>query len=310
MPGQVKREFPITVLKFGGSVLAREHDLARAVHEVYRWVREGQRVVAVVSALGRTTDRLLAQAHHYGPEPDAAALAALVATGEQTSAALLGLALDRAGVPAEVLDAARIGLRTSGPVRDAEPVGVNSGVIVAALERVPVVVVPGFLGRDEQGRTTLLGRGGSDFSALFLAHALGAERCRLVKDVAGLYEHDPARPGPLARVYRELSWDDCLRLDGRIVQHKAVRWARERGVGFEVASLNGTRATVVGECPPRLGPTDAEGLPPMRVGLLGWGRWAGACIGRCRRCTSTLRSRGWRCGISSARRTAERSRTC
>lgn len=63
----------VTVLKFGGSVLAREQDLAGAAHEIYRWVRRGQRVVAVVSALGRTTDRLLAQGHQYGGEPDAAA---------------------------------------------------------------------------------------------------------------------------------------------------------------------------------------------------------------------------------------------
>lgn len=275
MPGEVNAAFPVTVLKFGGSVLAREHDLARAVHEVYRWVREGHRVVAVVSALGKTTDRLLAQAHHYGAAPEPAALAALVATGEQTSAALLGLALDRAGVPAEVLDAARIELRTSGSVLDAEPVGVNAAAVCRALERVPVVVVPGFLGRDEAGRTTLLGRGGSDFSALFLAHALGAERCRLVKDVRGLYERDPARPGPLARVFRELSWDECLKLDGRIVQHKAVRWAKERGVRFEVASLNGTRASRVGPYETSLGPTDAESAPPLRVGLLGLGTVGG-----------------------------------
>jgi homoserine dehydrogenase len=274
MPRQVTRD-NLTVLKFGGSVLAREHDLASAVHEIYRWVRAGQRVVAVVSALGKTTDKLLAQAHQYGSAPEPAALASLVATGELSSAALLGLALDRAGLPAEVLDAARISLRTSGPILDSEPVSVDIGAVLNALDRASVVVVPGFLGRDDAGRTTLLGRGGSDFTALFLAHALGAGRCRLVKDVKGLYERDPARPGPLARIFRSLSWDDALRLDGRIVQHKAVRWAKDRQLEFEVAALNGTEASSVGPFNVRLGPAENETPPPLRIGLLGLGTVGG-----------------------------------
>ena len=108
MPGR-----PLTVLKLGGSVLRGERDLAQAAHEVYRWAREGS-VVVVVSALRGATDGLIAQAERLGPQPQPAALAALVATGEQAAAALLALALDRAGLPAEVVDAARLGLRTRG----------------------------------------------------------------------------------------------------------------------------------------------------------------------------------------------------
>src|SRR5437870_13232827 len=99
------RRQPVIVLKFGSSVLRSEDGLPNAVHEIYRWVREGHRVVAVVSALGDTTDRLLQQAERYGDDPHAPSLAALVATGEATSAALLGLALDRAGLPGVVLNA-------------------------------------------------------------------------------------------------------------------------------------------------------------------------------------------------------------
>lgn len=261
----------VTVLKFGGSVLPREHDLAGAVHEIYRWVRRGQKVVAVVSALGKTTDRLLAQGFQYGAEPDPAALASLVATGEQTSAALLALALDRAGIPAQVLDATRIGLRTAGPVLDSSPESLNADAIRAALAERPVAIVPGFIGLDENDRTTLLGRGGSDFTALFLAQQLDAGRCRLVKDVKGLYDHDPSRPGPLARRYRTLTWDDALKLDGRIVQHKAVRFARDHALAFEVGALNATEATLVGPESAQFGPSDETPPPPLRIALLGLG---------------------------------------
>lgn len=262
---------PIIVLKFGGSVLTREHDLANAVHEIYRWNRDGFRVVAVVSALGKTTDKLLAQGHHYGAVPEPGALASLVATGEATSAALLGLALDRAGIPAAVLDAPRINLRTRGQVLDSEPVSVDAAVIRGELQDRAAVVVPGFVGLDADGRTTLLGRGGSDYTALFLAQQLGASRCRLVKDVKGLYERDPGRPGPLARRFRHVSWDDALNLDGRIIQHKGVRFAKAHGLSFEVAELNGRDCSVVGEGPTVFGQIDQPPPPPLRVVLLGLG---------------------------------------
>lgn len=248
----------VIVLKLGGSVLLDEACLALAVAEVHRWRRDGWRVAAVVSALEGTTDRLLAHAARYGPAADAHATAALVATGELTSAALLGLALHAAGVRAEVLDAAAIGLRTHGAPLDAGPEDLDAGALRDALDRAGVVVVPGFLGRDEFGRTTLLGRGGSDFTALFLASRLGA-RCRLIKDVPGLYEHDPRLEGTRPRLYRTVSWDGALRLDGGIVQHKAVRFAQEAGLEFEVAALRGERATVVGRGPSAFA-ADREGV--------------------------------------------------
>ena len=92
------RRYPITVLKFGSSVLCCEADLSKAVQEIYRWTRDGHRVVAVVSAIGSTTDALLARARTYGSDLSDEAVATLVATGEATSAALLTLALERAGV--------------------------------------------------------------------------------------------------------------------------------------------------------------------------------------------------------------------
>lgn len=289
MPGEClnnapaeSRDLPVVVLKFGGSVLRNEADVARVVHEVYRWVRRGKRVVAVVSALEGTTDALIAQARACTDSPDslhAGAYASLLATGEQTSAALLSLALDRAGVPVEVLDAASVSLRTSGTVVDGFPESIDAHRILATLNHVPVVVLPGFIGRDAEERTTLLGRGGSDLTALFVAERLiaaGARetRCRLVKDVDGLYEFDPAQQtdGPPARRFAAAHWNDALALDGGIVQHKAVRYARDKGLAFEVGAALTDRATRVGDLEAAF--DRADGPSPVsrtRVVLLGCG---------------------------------------
>jgi homoserine dehydrogenase len=259
----------IVVLKLGGSVLADSQDLVHAVHEIYRYLREGRRVVAVVSALGRTTDRLLGQARELCGSPEPAGLAALLATGEATSAALLSLALDRAGIPATLLEPWRVGLRTGGPLLDAEPLEINRREIFRALEERPVVVLSGFVGQDSEGRTTLLGRGGSDLTALFVAHRIGADLCRLVKDVDGLYDCDPSS-STAARRYATLTWDDALEVCGRAVQAKAIEYARRFGLSFEVGAAGSAGATVVGRGPSRLC-EPAVPLPPLRVALLGLG---------------------------------------
>lgn len=263
---------PIIVLKLGGSVLASEGSLPLAVHEVYRWLREGYRVVAVVSALNGVTDRLLSRARAFSTHPDEHAVAALLATGEGTSAPLLALALDRAGIASTVLNVHQIGLRVDGPVLDAQPVGLYASAVRWALDERPVAVVPGFTGVNEQGGLSLLGRGGSDLTALFLGQRLGA-RVRLLKDVPGLFESDPARPGPVPRLYERLGWDDALRLDGRIVQHKAVQFAREHALAFEVASLNGVHSTQIGGGPVVFAQRRTPGgeRRAARLGLLGLG---------------------------------------
>ena len=111
----------ITVLKFGSSVLRSEAELPSVVHEIYRHWREGEQVIAVVSAFGNTTDSLLQQAENICERPDKLALATLLATGEAASSALLVLALGRAGIPARVFDAAQVGLRTVGGRLEADP---------------------------------------------------------------------------------------------------------------------------------------------------------------------------------------------
>jgi homoserine dehydrogenase len=261
---------PLIVLKLGGSVLAGETALRAAVHEIYRWRRDGHAVVAVVSALRGDTDALLAQSERIAPAADAHAVAALLACGELRSSALLLLHLSRAGIPARVLTPAALALRASGDPLAAHPVAVDRAPLRRALAAGEVAVVPGFVAGDAEGRTVLLGRGGSDLTALFLAAELDADRCRLLKDVDGLYERDPALPGPPPLRLLRASWADALRTDGSIVQHEAVHFARQRGLAFEVGRCQGTRPTRVGAEPSV--PTPERDVPRrLRVALLGCG---------------------------------------
>lgn len=270
-------EGPISVLKFGSSVLTDERAAARVVHEVYNAWRDGHRVIAVVSALAGETDALLAGARALNPNADDTTLAAYVAQGETRSAALVGLYLDRAGVPAHVLDAGAIGLTTTGGALDAAPTGLDVQRILLALSQRPVLVVPGFLGRDELGSTTLLGRGGSDLTALYIAARLRhapntphSVRCVLIKDVDGLYDRDPALYPHSARRYVHASHDDVLALPEGIVQHKAVRASREYRVEFGVGTVGHPAPTRVGPGPSALAQS-AAGHSPVRVALAGCG---------------------------------------
>ena len=144
----------IAVMKFGSSVLADETQLPAVIDEIYRAIREGYRVVAVVSALGDTTDALV---QSYGePELSKEGYATYVGTGELVSASLLSRELSRSGITSTLADAGRIRLVTDGSILNAEPVGLDTLGLIRLLEDQDVVVVPGFLGRDIHGRTTLL----------------------------------------------------------------------------------------------------------------------------------------------------------
>jgi len=267
----------IIILKFGSSVLRSENDLQTAVHEIYRWWRDGHQVIAVVSAFGETTDELMSRAHSICDEPDAAALATLLATGEAASSALLGIALKRAGMPACVLDAVQAGLRTSGSGLDADLIGVDTGRLSIELQRA-VVVLPGFVGRGDNGDITLLGRGGSDLTALFLAQRLEGS-CVLVKDVDGLYTSDPAEPFTEASRFTHASYRTAARVGGPVVQLKAVRFAEANRLRFSISSIGAGTETVVGPFSDELAHTNSSG-EPLRVALLGCGTVGGGVYQR------------------------------
>jgi homoserine dehydrogenase len=181
---------------------------------------------------------------------------------------MLTLSLAAHGVPARLLPPEQFTLRAHGDPLDAEPHDFDAEVLRDVLAEVSAVVVPGFIAHDERNRTVLLGRGGSDFTALFLAARLGAQ-CTLVKDVDGLYERDPATPGPAPRRFTQVTWDEALRVAGRLVQPKTIRFAHLHRQSFLVSCPASPHATLVGPGPSLLEATTPA--KPLRVVLLGLG---------------------------------------
>ena len=258
------------VLKFGGSVLADEQSLTQAVHEIYRWKRDGWRVVAVVSAFAGKTNALIAAAAKSFDRALPASVAPVVAGGELESAALLGVLLDRAGIPASVISPMALGLLARGDALNAVPCELNTKLLERALDADGVVVVPGFIGVDDFGRTVLLGRGGSDLSALFIASKIRGARCRLVKDVHSFYDRNPNLPGPPVKRYVRSSWHDALSTDGKVIMHQAVKLAQDAGLHFELGCVNSADPSVIGGDRSELVIAKMEHRP-LRVALLGLG---------------------------------------
>ena len=274
----MQTEKRIIVLKFGSSVLRSESDLPTAVHEIYRWWREGFQVVAVVSAFGKTTDDLTQRAHEVCDQPNHELVAALLATGEAASSALLGLALNRSGIRATVLDAQQAGLATDGPVLDANLTSIDTASLLEAL-RNGIVVLPGFVGRSTAGKTTLLGRGGSDLTALFIAQRLGAA-CRLIKDVDGLYTSDPKSiTGQSATRFGRVSYATAARVGGAVVQLKAIDFSEQHRLRFTVSSAGSNRATEIGPYADSVALSEPQ-VRPLRVALLGCGTVGGGVYQR------------------------------
>lgn len=267
----------ITVLKFGGSVLESEDDLPKAVHEIYRHWRRGSQVLAVVSAFGGTTDALLSKAQAFGDDSDPEAVASLLATGEATSAAHLAMALKQAGLPAKLLNPHQVDIQTEGQILDSEPVTADVLRISKELERA-VVVVSGFVGVSENGDLTLLGRGGTDLTALFLAQQLDA-KCVLVKDVDGLYESDPADNTKKHFRFERASYETTLKLGGELVQPKAVHFAKANRQSFELTSIGSTAETTVGNFEDKFD-SDRPKQRPLRIALLGCGTVGGGVYQR------------------------------
>jgi homoserine dehydrogenase len=256
------------VLKFGSSVLRSERDLPRVVQEIYSVWRKGDQVVAVVSALGDTTDQLLGRAISICAQPDEAILATLLATGETTASALLGLALQRAGIPVKVFDAAQAGLRTVGNVTDAALTALDVERLRLELRHF-VIVLPGFIGRDDQNRTTVLGRGGSDFTAAFVAHQIGG-RCILFKDVDGLYATDPAKTCNRPARFKEVTYETACRIGNPLIQTKTIQFAANHRLPLAVTCIGGGSGTKIGSELDRIARPHSS-KPRLNIALLGCG---------------------------------------
>jgi aspartate kinase len=228
----------LVVQKYGGSSVADAEKICGVARRVVASAAAGDRVVVVVSAMGKTTDALIRLAHEVTPAPPARELDMLLATGEQVSIALLAMAIDRLGHRARSFTGEQAGIRTDAAHTRARIVDVGADRVRQALDGGWIAIVAGFQGVTAGEDITTLGRGGSDLTAVALAAALGADVCEIYTDVDGVYTADPGIV-PEARKLHRVSYDEMLELaslGAKVLQSRSVEFAKKYGVPVHVRS--------------------------------------------------------------------------
>ena len=240
----------LVVMKFGGSSVA-DLDKIRNVAErcIKKW-KEGNQVVVVLSAMGKTTDRLLAQAGEISSMPSRREMDMLLATGEQVSVSLMAMTMIQMGVTAISLNAWQVPMHTTSAYQNAKLKRIDSERITKELDSNKIVVVTGFQGINKYDDVTTLGRGGSDTTAVALAAALNADLCEIYTDVDGVYTADP-RIVPKARKMPEVTYEEMLEfasLGAKVLHSRCVEMARRYDVNLVVrSSMSEEEGTVVKE---------------------------------------------------------------
>ena len=239
----------IVVMKFGGTSVAGPDDLKRAAARIVAAREAGTRVVAVLSARGKTTDELVEMAHEISPRPLEREMDMLLSVGERISCALCAMAIHDMGHDAVSLTGSQAGIVTDSSHTKARILEVRADRIRAALEQDRIVLVAGFQGvSGDSLDVTTLGRGGSDTTAVALAAALGADVCEINTDVAGVFTADP-RLCPDARKLSLVSFDEMLEMSASgagVLQLRSVEYARNHGVRIHCrSSFEDGRGTLV-----------------------------------------------------------------
>lgn len=240
----------LVVKKFGGSSVADKERIFNVARRCIEDYEKGNDVVVVLSAMGKTTDGLIAKAHEINPNPPKRELDMLLVTGEQVSVALMAMAMSSLGVPAVSLNAAQVVMHTSSAYGSAKLKRIDVERIRHELESRRIVIVTGFQGINKYDDFTTLGRGGSDTTAVALAAALHADVCEIYTDVEGVYTADP-RVVPNARKLAEVSYDEMLEfasLGAKVLHNRSVEMAKKYGVKLMVlSSLTRAEGTIVKE---------------------------------------------------------------
>jgi len=240
----------LIVQKYGGTSVGSVARIKRVAKRLASLKDEGNDVVVVVSAMGKTTDKLLKLAHDINPQPADRDYDMLLSTGEQVSIALLSMALHALGYKAISLTGAQAGIETDSTHSKATITNINTRCIRNNLKAGNVVIVAGFQGVDKEQQITTLGRGGSDTTAVALAAALKADWCAILTDVDGVYTCDP-RLVPDAQKLDDISYDEMLELaslGAKVLHPRAVQVAKEYGVTLHVrSSFNMKPGTLVKE---------------------------------------------------------------
>lgn len=238
------------VQKYGGTSVGTAERIRAVAKRVAIWKNQGHELVVVVSAMSGVTDSLLQLASQVCDQPSEQEMDVLLSTGEQTTIALMAMALENIGVPAISFTGAQAGILTDGVHTRAKIANISSEQIKQALVDNKVAIVAGFQGTTSDGRITTLGRGGSDLSAIALAAATQADLCQIFTDVDGVYTADP-RIVSMARKIEEISYEEMLEMassGSKVMQSRAVEFAKKFGVRFEVrSSFNHNPGTIVKE---------------------------------------------------------------
>jgi len=244
-------EFETVVMKFGGTSVADAERIKRAARRIVQAANDGSRVVAVLSARGKTTDELLALAHEVSPRPHPREMDMLLSTGERISCALAAMVINDLGHEAISLTGSQAGIVTDTSHTKARIIDVRADRIRSALDDGKIVLVAGFQGVSTAADVTTLGRGGSDTTAVALAAALGADVCEIYTDVSGVFSADP-RIVPDARKLSVVSFEEMLEMSASgagVLQLRSVEYARNHAIPIHCRSSfeDGTGTFVVDE---------------------------------------------------------------
>ncbi|MDY6983866.1 MAG: aspartate kinase, partial [Pseudomonadota bacterium] len=201
----------LIVQKYGGTSVGSIDRIRNVANKVAKWRAQGNDLVVVVSAMSGVTNNLVAMAHELQKEPNPREMDVLLSTGEQTTIALLCMALESIGIPARSYTGGQVRILTDSAFTKARIVSIDDHNMRADLQQGRVVVVAGFQGEDENGNITTLGRGGSDTTGVALAAALKADECQIYTDVDGVYTTDP-RVVPEARRLDRITFEEMLEM--------------------------------------------------------------------------------------------------
>ena len=240
----------LIVQKFGGSSVATKEkveNVARIITDTYK---EGNSVIAVVSAQGDTTDDLIEKAKEINPKASKRELDVLLSAGEQMSASLLAMAIEKLDFPVTSLLGWQAGFRTSSVHGSARIRKIDTERLENDIARNNIVIVAGFQGIDKRDNITTFGRGGSDTTAVAIAAAMGANKCQIFTDVDGVYVADP-RKIPTAPKLQEITYDEMLELatlGAQVLNNRSVEMAKKYNIKVEVlSSLTNKPGTIIKE---------------------------------------------------------------
>lgn len=240
----------LVVKKFGGTSVANKKRIFNVAKRCIEDYQKGNDVVVVLSAMGKQTDVLLDMANDINPKASKRELDMLLTTGEQTSVALMAMAMQSLNVPAISLNAFQVAMHTTSVAGNARLKKIDTERIQHELEQRKIVIVTGFQGISQYDDYTTLGRGGSDTTAVALAAALRADACEIYTDVDGVYTADP-RIVKDAKKLDEITYDEMLELaslGAGVLHNRSVEMAKKYGVQLVVrSSLNTSEGTVVKE---------------------------------------------------------------